>query len=114
MWGWDRSGSAANTLYAAIKDIEWDGVRVDFSGRRWDEVGEPFYLIGDEDAVELYCNQDGKHDTSHGVGHPRPYIKDFSDFLLWRRGAELLGTPLVQGGFVADPRYPWTANCPTV
>jgi hypothetical protein len=29
------------------------------------------------------------------------------------RDGNLLPDLLIAGGFVADPRYPWTADCPT-
>jgi len=90
--------------------IDWAGVPVDLSGRKYVDGAMDF--VGAGNAVNAVANNGFAGTISHGIGMVRPYLPDFTDFAVRDRNATILEDLLIDGGFVADPRYPWTANCP--
>jgi len=93
--------------------LNWDGVPVDFSGRQY--VDGDFRMSGAGNAVYLdMVNNNGALNKSNTVMHARPLILNFENFYLPDRDGEDISALLVDGGFKADPRYPWSQMCPKV
>jgi hypothetical protein len=96
--------------------MKWDGVDLQFDGMakevkdvRFSGEGSTIVVDATRDFVMPPAQQ-----QSHDIFIYRPYIKDFSDFAVVDRDGNLVGDILINGGFVADKRYSWTADCPTI
>jgi hypothetical protein len=105
----------ADTQYAEV-ELQWAGVDVDFSGRYKVSADGQVRLDGAGNTLKmgLVQNQFNPSGVSMQVAYGEPYIKDFSDFAVVDRDGNLVGDILINGGFVADKRYSWTADCPTI
>jgi hypothetical protein len=92
--------------------VKFDDVEGEtFEGLAW--TGTNIQAVGSGNALTFSCTSTGTFTEEKTVAVGIPYIKDFSDFAVVDRDGNLLPDLLIAGGFVADPRYPWTADCPT-
>lgn len=100
-------------IYNTIS-MKWSDCDVDFSGMG--KTVSPLRFAGDRNTISMdvvtnFLNSPGVWST-HTIDVGVPCIKDFSNFVVFDRDGDLVDTLLINGGFVADPRYPWTADCP--
>lgn len=103
-----QAGGSPGTDYA-YATVDWDAVEGDlFSGMQ--KTVSPLRVTGSRNTLtlDLVANCSGL--AGHNVFITRPYLKDFSNFAVVDRDGNLVGDILINGGFVADPRYPDSAN----
>jgi hypothetical protein len=93
-------------------ELAWSAVDLDFSGMGYSSSPLRFTGSGNTISMDLLAGFAGT--ALHTITANRPYLKDFSNFAVVDRDGELLSNLLINGGFKADPRFPWTANCPVV
>jgi len=110
-----QANGATGVSYADVT-VVWSACDLDFSGMG--KTVSPLRATGSGPMISIGAVSDFTMPTSQVVGHQvgifRPYLKDFSNFAVMHRDGELLSNLLINGGFKADPRFPWTANCPVV
>ena len=110
-WGMNTANSG---LTFATITVDWSAVALDFSGMS-KTFATGYKLVGSGSGVSMTTTSTAYGDPNEmSVTVGRPYLKDFSPFAVVDLAGDLLPDLLIDGGFVADPRYPWTADCPVV
>ena len=111
--GWGMNTANSGLTFATIT-VDWSAVALNFSGMS-KTFATGYKLVGSGSGVSMTTTSTAYGDPNEmAVTVGRPYLKDFSKFAVVDRAGDLLPDLLIDGGFVADKRYPWTADCPAL
>jgi hypothetical protein len=110
-----QANGVAGVSYADVT-MAWSACALDFSGMG--RTASPLRAVGAGPMISVGAVANFTMPTAQWVGHDmgvvRPYLKDFSAFAVVDRDGNLLPDLLINGGFKADKRFPWTSACPLV